>query len=128
MASSPAASRRSPTSIRRRKNPRFLAGTPVAMKGRDLGFRWPYTYQFNFSMQRQVLSDLSITAAYVSSLSHKLPADLDVNYPIFGPGATTSNFDQRRPYTGYSDISLLKSVANGAYHGLELSAERGKPG
>jgi hypothetical protein len=105
-------------------NPRSLPGTPVAMKGRDLEFRWPYTYQFNVSMQRQVLSDLSITAAYVSSLSHKLPADLDVNYPVFGPGATTSNFDQRRPYTGYADISLLKSVANAAYHGLELSTEK----
>ncbi len=106
------------------KNPRFLAGLPVGVKGRDLDFRWPYTYQFNFSLQRQVLSDLSVTAAYIASLSHKLPADLDVNYPIFGPGATTSNFDQRRPYAGYADIGTLKSVANGAYHGLELSADK----
>jgi hypothetical protein len=94
------------------------------MKARDLDFRWPYTYQFNVSIQRQVLSDLSMTAAYVSSLSHKLPVDLDVNYPIFGPGATTSNFDQRRPYAGYADIGVLKSVANAGYHGLEVSAEK----
>ena len=106
------------------ENPRFPVGLPIAMKGRDLGFRWPYTYQFNFSLQRQVLSDLSVTAAYVSSLSHKLPADLDLNYPVFGPGATTSNFDQRRPYAGYSDIGTLKSVANGAYHGLELNVDK----
>ena len=106
------------------ENPRFLSGLPIGMKGRDLGFRWPYTYQFNFSLQRQVLSDLSVTAAYVSSLSHKMPADLDINYPVFGPGATTSNVDQRRPYQGYADISILKSVANAAYHGLELSADK----
>jgi hypothetical protein len=106
------------------ENPRFLAGLPVGMKSRDLDFRWPYTYQVNFSVQRQILSDLSMTAAYVSSLSHKLPIDLDVNYPVFGPGATTSNFDQRRPYAGYSDIGVLKSAANSAYHGLELSAEK----
>jgi hypothetical protein len=106
------------------QNPRFPAGLPIAMKGRDLDFRWPYTYQFNISLQRQVVSDLSVTAAYVGSLSHKLPADLDINYPIFGPGATTSNFDQRRPYAGFADIGTLKSVANGAFHGLELSADK----
>ena len=104
--------------------PRFPPGLPIGVKGRDLDFRWPYTYQFNFSVQRQLRSDLSVTAAYVSSLSHKLPADLDVNYPIFGPGATTSNFDQRRPYAGYTDIGVLKSVANSAYHGLELTGEK----
>ena len=105
-------------------NPRFPAGLPISMKARALDFKWPYTYQFNFSVQRQVLSDLSVTAAYVGSLTHKMPANLDVNYPIFGPGATTSNFDQRRPYQGYADIEMLKSVANSAYHGLELSAEK----
>jgi hypothetical protein len=106
------------------QNPRFLPGVPVSMKGREPEFRWPYTYQFNFSVQRQVLSDLSVTGAFVSSVSHKLPADLDVNYPIFGPGATTSNFDQRRPYTAFADVALLKSVANAAYHGLEVSVDK----
>jgi len=106
------------------ENPRFLAGLPVGMKARDLDFRWPYTYQFNFSLQRQLMSDLSLTAAYVSSLSHKMPIDLDVNYTVFGPGATTGNVDQRRPHKGYADIAVLKSVANAAYHGLELSADK----
>ncbi len=106
------------------ENPRFLAGLPVGMKSRDLDFRWPYTYQFNFSLQRQLLPDLSVTAAYISSLSHKMPIDLDVNYTIFGPGATTGNVDQRRPHKGYADIGVLKSAANAAYHGLELSADK----
>jgi hypothetical protein len=106
------------------EDPRFPAGLPISMKGRALDFRWPYTYQFNFSVQRQVVSDLTVSGAYVGSLTHKMPANLDVNYPVFGPGATTSNFDQRRPYRGYADIEILKSVANAAYHGMELSAEK----
>lgn len=65
-----------------------------------------------------------MTAAYISSLSHKLPADLDVNYPIFGPGATTANVDQRRPFAGYADIGVLKSVANSVYHGFEWSGDK----
>lgn len=98
--------------------------TPVSMKARDPGFRWPYTYQTNFSIQRQVLSDLSVTAAYVGSMSHKLPTDLDFNYPVYGPGATTSNFNARRPYREYTDITIMQSRANAAYHAFQLSAEK----
>jgi hypothetical protein len=53
-----------------------------------------------------------------------MPANIDVNYPVFGPGATTGNVDQRRPHRGYADIELLKSIANAAYHGLELSFDK----
>ncbi len=104
-------------------NPVFYP-TPISMKGRDPSFRWPYTYQVNVSVQRQVLSDFSVTAAYVNSLSHKLPTDLDLNYPVFGPGATASNYNARRPYKDYTDITILQSRANAAYHGLQLSAEK----
>jgi hypothetical protein len=104
-------------------NPVFYP-TPISVKGRDPDFRWPYTYQLNFSVQRQVTSDFSMTAAYVSSLSHKLPTDLDINYPVFGPGATASNYNSRRPFREYTDISMLQSRANSAYHGLQLSAEK----
>ncbi len=104
-------------------NPVFYP-TPVSMKARDPGFRWPYTYQMNLSVQRQVMSDMSVTAAYVGSMSHKLPTDLDFNYPILGPGATDRNFDARRPYREYTDITILESRANAAYHGFQLSAEK----
>lgn len=104
------------------KNPRFPL--PVAMKGRSLDFVWPYTSQFNFSLQRQVMRDLSVTAAYVGSLTHRMPGNQDANYPIFGPGATASNMDQRRPYRDFQDIDTLLSVANAVYHGLEMSADK----
>ena len=107
-----------------RENPRFPADLPISVKARALDFRWPYTYQFNFSVQREVVSDFTVMGAYITSLTHKMPANIDVNYPVFGPGATTGNFNQRRPYAGYSDIEILKSVANAAYHGMELSFEK----
>ncbi|MFB3826000.1 MAG: TonB-dependent receptor domain-containing protein [Bryobacteraceae bacterium] len=104
-------------------NPRFYP-TPVSMKGRDPNFRWPYTHQINFSIQRQLAAGFSVTAAYVSSLSHKLPTDLDINYPVYGPGATASNYNDRRPYREYTDITMLQSQANAAYHGLQISADK----
>jgi outer membrane receptor protein involved in Fe transport len=105
-------------------NPLFLPF--AAVSGISLDFRWPYTYQMNFSVQREVVKDLSITGAYVGSLGHKLPFQRDLNYPLSTPGATTGNVNQRRPYlTGtLSNIYLVESIADTAYHGLQLTAER----
>ena len=102
------------------ENPRFPL--PVAMKAQSPAFVWPYTYQFNFSLQRELISDLSLTAAYVGSMSRQMPMNLDLNYPVYGPGASTSNIDARRPYKDFQDIDMLMSGANSHYHGLELGA------
>jgi hypothetical protein len=67
-----------------------------------------------------------MTAAYVGTLSHKYPFERDVNYPIYGPGATSSNYNDRRPYDvgQLSTVGLLESSMNANYHGLQLTAEK----
>jgi len=50
--------------------------------------------------------------------------NLDLNYPVYGPGATTGNINQRRPYKDYQDIDMLMSGANSHYQGFELSATK----
>src|SRR5260370_18876373 len=50
--------------------------------GADRNFEWPYTYQLNLSVQRQITRDWSVMAAYVGSLSHNLPFAVDLNYPL----------------------------------------------
>src|SRR4029077_18535102 len=70
----------------------FAGGNPFPYKGTfinggsifgpALNFQWPYTYQLNLSVQRQVTRSLALTAAYVGSLSHDLPFAQDVNYPV----------------------------------------------
>jgi hypothetical protein len=62
------------------QNPRFVF--PSRILGMSPDFVWPYSYQLNFSVQRQVVSDVSLTAAYVGTLSHRLPFFQDLNYPI----------------------------------------------
>src|SRR5262249_36234252 len=106
------------------KNPKFIL--PAAVGGVSLDYVWHYSYQLNFSVQRQIVRDLTVTAAYVSTLAHHLPFTVDANYPVFGPGATAANVDQRRPYqTGQlSNILILRSIMNSAYHGLQISAEK----
>ena len=37
------------------------------------------------------------SASYVGALGRNLPASIDRNYPVFGPGATAANVNSRRP-------------------------------
>jgi Carboxypeptidase regulatory-like domain len=105
-------------------NPRFIY--PAAVYGFAENFQWPYTYQLNFSVQRQVTHDISVTAAYVGSLAHRLPFAVDLNYPYYTSTATSSNVNNRRPIdTGVlSNIYLAESVMNSNYNALQFTAEK----
>ena len=106
------------------KNPRFLA--PSAVQGISPDFVWPYTYQFNFSAQRQLTSDFSVTAAYVGTMARRLPFGQDVNYPFYNSAATTANVNNRRPVLPgtLSTIVLVKSIMNASYNGLQFTVEK----
>jgi len=104
-------------------SPRFI--TPASLFGIAPDFQWPYTYQLNFSIQRQ-MKDVSITAAYVGALSHRLPFAVDINYPYYNSAATTSNVNARRPIdTGtLGSILSMQSNMNANYNGFQLTVER----
>ena len=67
-------------------SPRFTL--PATVFGTDLDFVWPYTYQMNLTVEKELLRNFSVSASYVGALGRKLPASVDLNYPVFGPGAT----------------------------------------
>ncbi|MDQ6758935.1 MAG: TonB-dependent receptor [Acidobacteriota bacterium] len=105
--------------------PKFIA--PSAIAGMALGYRSPYSYQMNFSIQRQLTNSISVQAAYVSTLSHRLPVAVDHNYPVLTPGATTNNVDTRRPYQPLNTLGVIgmsEGLLNSAYHGLQLTGEK----
>jgi Carboxypeptidase regulatory-like domain len=105
-------------------NPRFTY--PAQVFGPSLEFVWPKTYQMNVTVERQLFRDVSASASYVSALGRSLPASIDRNYPVFGPGATTANVNARRPYQpGILAASrVLESIFTSDYHGLQLTAEK----
>jgi len=112
----------------------FVGGNPFPYKGTfttgggifgiDTKFEWPYTYQLNFSVQRQVTRDISVTAAYVGTLGHNLPFDRDVNYPVLNSTATSSgaNILARRPNPAFGAVRFLSSNQTAAYHGLQINS------
>ena len=99
---------------------------PAAIYGMAPNFKWPYTYQFNFSLQRQIVKNFTVTAAYVGSLGRRLPFAEDLNYPFYNSTATSSNVNNRRPIEPgiLSNIYSVQSVMNTAYHALQITAEK----
>ncbi len=105
-------------------NPRFTL--PAQVFGPSLDFVWPYTYQMNLTVEKEILRSFSTSASYIGALGRRLPASIDRNYPVFRPGATTTNVNARRPYQPdvIGQARVLESIFNSDYHALQLSAER----
>jgi hypothetical protein len=105
-------------------NPQFIF--PAAIYGIAPNYRWPYTYQLNFSVQRQIVKDLTVTAAYVGSLGHRLPFAEDLNYPFYNSTATSGNVNARRPIDTniLSNIFSVQSVMQTSYHALQVTVEK----
>ena len=83
--------------------------------------------QFNVSVQRQLGSQLTVQAGYVGSRGHDLMADRQINMPVYGPGATLANAQQRRPILPqiYGSISEKVASQRSRYDSLQISATKG---
>jgi hypothetical protein len=107
--------------------------------GFSKNFQWPYSYQLNFSVQRQITKNLTVSAAYVGNLSHDLPFATDINAPATGalaPTCATSasgNIVQRRPIdnakpttctglgSAFGSLFLTQSNQTASYNGLQTT-------
>jgi hypothetical protein len=105
-------------------SPRFTA--PSQVFGPSLDFVWPFTYQVNVSVQKELFRNYSVSASYVGAFARHLAAPVDNNYPVLTATATTANVNARRPYQPgvIGAANVLSSIFTGDYHGLQFSAER----
>ena len=107
-------------------SPRFLV--PASIESFSPNVQWPYIYQFNLAVQRQLPGQLSLTTAYVGTLSRDVPTMIDDNYAPYAPGASTtqSSINARRPYDpgilGQNIFLITNQTAS--YHSLQISANR----
>src|SRR6202034_4884818 len=68
------------------KSPRFLV--PASIESIGPTVQWPFSYQFNLAVQRQLPGKISLTTAYVGTLSRDVPTMIDDNYAPYAPGAS----------------------------------------
>ena len=128
--------------------PIFISGPGGATEAISTRFKYPYIYQFNLSVQRQLPGAVTLTAAYVAALSHQLSTFLDANYApystAFGaPSTSATSIADRRQFdpcvgacpTGAAAINNgtgvlgagiidLLSDLTGSYHSLQISATK----
>jgi len=128
--------------------PVFISGPGGATETISPKVKYPYIYQMNFSVQRQLPGRISLTAAYVGALSHQLPNFIDANYApystVFGaPSTTAQSVADRRQFdpcvgacpsgaaainngTGVLGASITELLSNltANYHSLQISASK----
>jgi Carboxypeptidase regulatory-like domain len=109
-----------------RESPRFLPAASVETIAQN--YQWPYAYQFNTAVERQLPGQMSVTAAYVGTLTHRTPFSRDENYPAWAPGASTSqsSINSRRPYDQgvLGQVWYIDSSQTASYHSLQISATK----
>ena len=123
--------------------PKFFPS--AAVESIDKNAQYPYIYQFNMSVQRQLPAQISMTVAYVGTLSHNVPTMIDGNYApystAFGtPSTSAQSVANRRQFdpcvgpcpSGPAGINTgtmgqniyLITNQHANYNGLQVSAKK----
>ncbi len=104
-----------------RDNPRF--SLPLTANYFDENAVSPYVQHYSLAVERQLTSSLTFQTAYVGNTSRKLWFQRDANAPLYGPGATAGNVNQRRPYlpASFAQVAHLLSGSNANYNSLQVS-------
>lgn len=92
--------------------------------GYDELFTTPVTYNFNVTLEREILDGWMARTAYVASRSRNERTSINLNPAIFTPGATTNTTDDRRLLKPYGGISSFVQDAWGNYDSLQLTLNR----
>ncbi len=87
----------------------------------DPNLRTPYIYQYNLSLQQQLVRNLTVEANYVGSSSHKLTSLVDANPFILG--TATRQFNAQPGVGSSSSFSYLdefRNVGSARFNSLQL--------
>lgn len=89
----------------------------------------PYSQNWDFSIERAFSNSYLLDVRYVGNKGTHLPRFIEADPAIYGPGATTSNADQRREYAdcapsgscAFASVGLIADNNSSTYHALQIS-------
>lgn len=104
----------------------FVSGGPVL--GIAPNFQWPYSYQVNLSVQRQITSEFSMSVAFVGTYSHNLPFAVDLNYPLNVSNGFIGNPNNNcaGPFTNL--VTAANAICRRPIDNLSFTSGAPKPG
>ncbi|HET6862944.1 MAG TPA: TonB-dependent receptor [Pyrinomonadaceae bacterium] len=99
---------------------------PLVVTMQDPEFKHPTSYQYNFTIQRELPFKTTIDIAYVGRIGLYLQRERNINQLLPGtrqanPGVNT---DALRPFKGFGVIRLSENAGRSDYNGLQLSVRR----
>ena len=87
----------------------------------DPNLRTPYTYQYNLSVQHELVRSLIAEVAYVGSSSHGMTALVDRNPFILGTNARALNQPSGNRSNAFSYFLEFRNATTANYNGLHTS-------
>jgi len=112
----------------------FPGPPPEALLPGALGFqiaefeqKQPYAMQWNFTLQREVATDITVTASYVGSKGTHLQAQRMINAAepeVLPDGRNLWRSGLPRRNTNFTDLDYWEYSTDSTYHGLQLSGRK----
>ena len=88
----------------------------------DPNFRPGYIQQWSLSVQRLLSSRDSVEVAYLGTAGVHQTLDASLNTPVYIPGnSSTTNEQERRPYSDFADVHDLASIGTSSYNGVDVT-------
>jgi hypothetical protein len=114
---------------------------PSNVRGFDINGDVPTTYNWNFTIQREIGSGIQFDVGYVGSAGRHQLARHDPNHAPFGSawlpqnqdptnanptfdGRTTNRVDFYRPFVGFGTAQLTTFGASSNYHSMQIGVNR----
>lgn len=97
----------------------ILESPTVNVFSLDPNFRTNYTYDWNFTIQRELVRNILFEAGYVGNSAHKLTGRSLVNQAVLDKDPThPTPVISRRPNPNIGDVSMVEALDNSNYHAL----------
>jgi hypothetical protein len=100
--------------------PAGLGVTSTTLVTVDPHFKDPYLQQWNFAVQRELASGVTVTVGYTANHGSDLRNSQSINQPPAGPG----DIQSRRPFPDFSSITSYENIGESNYESGYVKAEK----
>jgi hypothetical protein len=98
--------------------------TPFLLVAFDPNFAYPTIHQWNLTIEQSLPQGMVARITYQGSAGRHMFHAAEFNAAVYGPGATTTNTDLRRPRREFTQLTFAGTYGMTNYHALVLALEK----